>query len=227
MDNKEVHKLVKKRVNEFLRANGFVRQDASSWVRSTDEIIQMVFLHFSYGQQFFSIDIVVQPWCIPEDMIYFTISTRLYLINNTTGKRVWGSYDEAELIADIEDALLVLGKDGFSLLDKTADCLSLINVIKTTGINIFTVDPINKARLYTYMYFYKRQLIDAYKWHNEYYELCKKYSSEENIKKDLDNFDQLALYAKEMEYEKIDGFFKALIEDNIKKLKLKCKLSFE
>ena len=83
MINQEVHKLVRQSIDLFLREHNFVKQGNNCWVRSTKEMIHMICLNFSYGQENFDFDIVVQPWCLPEDDVYLNISTIAMQYNNT------------------------------------------------------------------------------------------------------------------------------------------------
>lgn len=218
MNNKEVHRYVMKRFDTFFRERGFARQGSGRWVSSAEEIIREVILHFSYGQECFDLDIVVQPWCVPEDDVYLTVSVRL---SRLAGERVWGSYEENKLEEDIKDALLVMERDGLGLLQRVSDCLSLARVIDRTGISIFTVSPVEKARLFAYIYFYKHRFLRAWKWYRKYI------GSGFGAVSDTDNFARLEKYAEEGEYEKVDGFFRETFRKNAEKFGLNCKIPWD
>lgn len=218
---KEIHKFVMKEIGSFLVENGFAKQNSSSWVRCTDEMIQMIILHFSYGQEKFDLDVVVQPWCIPEKKIYLTLSTRLSKLDSRNEYHSWGALNEKNLINDIDDVKMVIKKDLFPILKNSNDCLSSLSYVDTTLSSIFRVDLWNKSRTFAYVFFYKHKIDEASIWAQKYLSLIEDYSNDD-IESDIIFLNQLLLFSKEKNYERIDELFITVIEKNKQNFKLNC-----
>lgn len=218
MDNKEVHKLVRQSIGQFLKEYNFVKQGNNCWVRSTKEMIHMICLDFSYGQESFDFDIAVQPWCLPEEDVYLNISCRSKQLDERMAVPHWGSYEEDELLKDINDAKNVLKNKALPLLDNLSDSISLISCIEQ---KTFVVDPYKKSRIYTYIYFYKHKFKEAHNWLKEFYSLHSNFNNPKLIA-DRERLAGLAELSKRELYGEIDSYFDKLIGENAEKFKLKC-----
>lgn len=220
MTNKEVHKIVVKQFNLFFKEYGFIKRGTNCWVRSTDEMIHMICLNFSYGQEHFDFDIAVQPWCVPEEDIYLNISARLKMLDNRDEVRSWGSCDAAVLDNDIKDAEQVFVNCVFPLLEQLSDCMSLIKTVdRITGEKIFVIDPYKKSRLWTYINYYKHNFIEADECARQYSVLHNDFNSEKTIE-DKAKIKSLGKFFSNNDIEEIDKFFADIIESNRRNFKL-------
>ncbi len=218
---KEIHKYVTKEIGSFLVENGLAKQNSKSWVCYTDEMIQMIILHFSYGQEKFDLDVIIQPWCIPEKEIYLTLSSRLSKIDSRDEYHSWGAWDEKKIVDDINDVKLVMKKDLFPLLKNCSNCLSSLSYIDTSLSSAFQVDAWNKSRTFAYILFYKHKIEEASQWAKKYLCLVNDYSNDD-IEIDIHNLKQLLFFSKENDYRRIDELFIKIIENNRRNFKLKC-----
>ncbi len=221
MTIKENHKYVTKEIGTFLTENGFVKQGTRSWAHCTDEMIQMVILNFSYGQEKFDLDVVIQPWCIPEKGVYLTLSSSLSKIDSRSEYRSWGTLDGEKIIDDINDCKAVMAKDMLPLLKSCKSCLSSLAYIDASLSCVFRVDAWDKSRTFAYILFYKHKAEEATQWAEKYLALVNNYSNED-IETDIHYLKQLLLFSKERDSGKIDELFKEIIENNRQKFKLKC-----
>ena len=220
MTNKEVHKIVEREFNSFFKEHGFVKYGSRCWVRSANEMIHMICLNFSYGQEYFDFDVAVQPWCVPEEDIYLNISKRLKMFDERSDVRNWGSYDEDMLNNDIKDAEYVFEKQVFPQLEGLADCLSLIEAVdRKVDKRVFTIDPYKKSRLWAYIYFYKHKFVEADEWVQQYKRLHNGFESERN-EYDKARLRTLCKLFSRNDIEAIDKFFADIIENNRQNFKL-------
>lgn len=218
MINKEVHKLVRQSFDLFLREHNFVKQGNNCWVRSTKEMIHMICLNFSYGQENFDFDIVVQPWCLPEDDVYLNISTRLKQLDERIDVPDWGSYEDDKLLKDINDAKNILKNKALTLLDNLSDSISLINYIEQ---KTFVIDPYKRSRIYTYIYFYNHKFKEAHKWLKEFYLLHSNFNNPKLLA-DRERLGAIEDFSNRKLYNEIDNCFDKIIGENITNFQLKC-----
>lgn len=212
MINKEVHKIVKSEFNSFLCEKGYKKHRGNLWVNVGNEIVQSIYLHFSYGQEDFNFDIAVQPLCVPAEGINLCISQRLNFFDSRNEYHSWGKYDEQSLMEDIEDAKGVLNIDVFPWLKKVSDCESLISFLNTSVAGkSFHVSPNYKYELLTQLYYYKHHYIKA--------NIClKKYilmlnETNYSIDDSLANLKKIKALAEDSE-EKLDMYFSSIIKSN-------------
>lgn len=217
MTNKDIHRIVTQSFNLFFKERSFIKRGTNCWVRSTEEMIHMICLNYSYGQEKFDFDIAVQPWCVPEEDIYLNISARLKMLDNRDEVRSWGSCDAAVLDNDIKDAEQVFVNCVFPLLEQLSDCMSLIKTIdRINDEKIFVIDPYKKSRLWTYMNYYKHNFIEADEWTRQFTLLHSGFKSEKTIE-DKAKIKSLGKLFSNNDIEAIDIFFADIIESNRQK----------
>lgn len=117
LTNKEIHKFVVKEFNVFFRCNGYKRRDERTWFKIVNnELLQLFYLFFSYGQENFNFDIDFMPLCVPKESIDFNFSTRLHRFDMRR-YRTWGSYDQNLLDSDVLDAENIITDEVFPCIE--------------------------------------------------------------------------------------------------------------
>lgn len=220
MNNKEVHKRVKKEINDFLKSNGFTRQSSTMWIKERNELIQIIFLHFSYGQEDFNFDIAVQPFCVPSDDICLYISQRLSYFDRRNGFHSWGNNDEIKLMDDIKDAENVLAENVFPWFEKISDCNTLIKFLNSTEAGkSFHISPLFKAELLARLCFYHHHFIRANAYSEKFILMSEKYD-DEKIKRTANEIKEMIVLSK-TNRKALDNNFQKIIVENQNKWKLK------
>lgn len=220
MNNKEVHNRVKKDFNEFFVSNGFVRQSSSLWIKKENELLQIISLYFSYGQEEFDFDIAVQPFCIPSDNICLNISQRLSRFDRRGIVRFWGNYDEEKLIDDITDAENVFTQNVFPWFEKMCDSNGLIRFLNSPEAGrSFHISPFSKAEILAWLCFYNHNFIRA-RLNAEKFISMSESHNDDNTKKTVNLMKEMIILSKTNTKE-LDNFFRKIIRDNLNMWKLK------
>lgn len=172
MDNKEVHKIVKSEFSNFFLQNGFIKQSGNEWILIKDELIQIMCLQFSYGQENFNFRIAIVPLCIPSDIINYNISASLNDFDTGSAYRCRGSYDRTQLAVDIADAKETIERNVFPWFKSMENCLDVINFLNNPiSKKGFHIPPFRRAEYLSILYFYKHKLKIAKKYAKLYYSL--------------------------------------------------------
>ena len=220
MNKKEVHNRVKKDFNGFFVSNGFFRQSSSLWIKKEKELIQIISLYFSYGQEEFNFDIAVQPFCIPSDNICLNISQRLSRFDKRSIVRFWGNYDEEKLIDDITDAENVFSQNVFPWFEKINDCNSLIKFLSSPEAGrSFHISPFSKAEILAWLYFYNHNFIRA-RLNAEKFISMSESHNDEYTKKTVNLMKEMIILSKTNTKE-LDNNFRKIIGDNLDMWKMK------
>lgn len=220
MDNKDVHSRVKKDFNDFFVSSGFIRQSSSLWIKTENELIQIISLYFSYGQEEFNFDIAVQPFCIPSENICLNISQRLSRFDRRSIVRYWGNYDEEKLIDDITDAENVFTQNVFPWFEKMCDSNSLIRFLSSPEAGrSFHISPFAKSELLAWLFFYNHNFIRARLNAEKFISMSERHN-DENTKKTVNLMKEMIILSKTNTKE-LDNFFQNIIRDNLNMWKLK------
>lgn len=213
MTNKEVHKIVKSEFNSFLCEKGYKKKGGSLWINVRDEIVQSIFLNFSYGQEDFNFDIALQPLCIPSESINLYISQRLNFFDSRNEHHSWGKYDKQLLLNDIEDAKMVFNIDVFPWFEKVSDCETLINFLNSpVAGKSFHISQNYKFELLAQLYYYKHHYIKANTYLKKYMLMLDR--RDQSIDEELiDNLKKIKLLSEDSN-EKLDLYFSSIIESN-------------
>lgn len=218
LTNKEIHKFAVKEFNVFFRCNGYKRRGERTWFKIVNnELLQLFYLVFSYGQENFNFDIAFMPLCVPKGSIDLNFSARLHRFD-MRGYRTWGSYDQNLLDSDVLDAENIITDEVFPWIENIDNYEKFVSLLsdKKRGEKIgflplkcHILEVLPEIFYYTHQFDKAENSVNDFK---DYYSSC---LNDERILSFLKRYDILRSYYEQGKPELIDKYFDNVICENL------------